>query len=88
MRPVTIKRYIYYLIHTSGKNLGPGEKGELCCRGPQLMKGYLNNPEATKSTLQDGWLHSGDIAMSDEKGYIYIVDRLKELIKVKGFQVG
>ena len=51
------------------------------------MKGYLNNLEATESTLKNGWLHSGDIAISDKEGYAYIVDRLKELIKVKGFQV-
>ena len=67
--------------------MGPGERGELCCRGPQIMKGYLNNLEATESTLKNGWLHSGDIAISDKEGYVYIVDRLKELIKVKGFQV-
>ncbi len=51
------------------------------------MKGYLDNEKATQETIQDGWLHSGDIAYYDEKGYIFIVDRLKELIKVKGFQV-
>ena len=67
--------------------MGPGERGELCCRGPQIMKGYLNNLEATESTLKNGWLHSGDIAISDKEGYVSIVDRLKELIKVKGFQV-
>jgi 4-coumarate--CoA ligase len=52
-----------------------------------MMKGYLNNPEATSSTLHGDWLHSGDIAVYDEEGHFWIVDRLKELIKVKGFQV-
>ncbi len=57
-------------------------------RGPQIMKGYLNNPTATAETIKrDGWLHSGDIAMYDEQERFFIVDRLKELIKVKGFQV-
>ncbi len=53
------------------------------------MKGYLNNPSATAAAITpDGWLHSGDIAYYDESGHVFIVDRLKELIKVKGFQVG
>ena len=51
------------------------------------MKGYLGNEKATAETIRDGWLHSGDIAYYDSKGRVYIVDRLKELIKVKGFQV-
>ena len=53
----------------------------------QVMKGYLGNEKATQETVKDGWLHSGDIAYYDEDGRFYIVDRLKELIKVKGFQV-
>ena len=62
--------------------------GELWIRGPQVMKGYLNNEEATASTIDsDGWLHTGDVAHFDSDGHIYIVDRIKELIKYKGFQV-
>ena len=53
----------------------------------QIMKGYLNNQEATDDTIKDGWLHSGDIAYYDEMERFFIVDRLKELIEVKGFQV-
>lgn len=65
-----------------------GEDGELWIKGPQVMKGYLNNPDATKATItSDGWLRTGDIAHFDPDGYLYITDRLKELIKVKGFQV-
>lgn len=65
-----------------------GGTGELWIKGPQVMQGYLNNPAATANTLDtDGWLRTGDIARIDEDGYLFIVDRLKELIKYKGFQV-
>ena len=57
-------------------------------KGPQVMQGYLNNPTATAETITpDGWLRTGDIAYVDEDGFVFVVDRLKELIKVKGFQV-
>lgn len=72
----------------TGKDAAPGEPGELWIRGPQAMKGYLNNDEATRNTIDsDGWLHTGDIAVIDGDGHTFIVDRLKELIKYKGFQV-
>jgi 4-coumarate--CoA ligase len=72
----------------SGEDLPVDAEGELWIRGPQVMKGYLNNPAATAETIdQSGWLHTGDIARIDDDGHVYIVDRLKELIKVKGFQV-
>ncbi len=65
----------------------PGGIGELWIRGPQVMKGYYQDPQATAHALVDGWLRTGDLAREDEDGYVYIVDRLKELIKCKGFQV-
>src|SRR5438132_1986694 len=72
----------------TGAELGPNHEGEVCVRGPQNMKGYLNNPEASaRTTDKDGWLHTGDIGYADEDGHFYIVDRVKELIKYKGFQV-
>ncbi|MEZ4593850.1 MAG: 4-coumarate--CoA ligase family protein [Chloroflexota bacterium] len=73
---------------TSGQPVGHNERGELWIRGPQVMKGYLNNPDATAATVdEEGWLHTGDIGYVDDEGFFYIVDRLKELIKYKGFQV-
>lgn len=70
------------------RGLGPNKSGEIFVRGPQVMIGYHNNPKATKETItSDGWLKTGDIGYYDESGDFYITDRLKELIKVKGFQV-
>lgn len=72
----------------TGEDLPAGKEGELWVKGPQVMIGYLNNEKATKETLtDDGWLKTGDIALIDDEGYMFIVDRLKELIKYKGFQV-
>ncbi len=85
---VTAPNTVCRVVDTEGSDLGVGEEGELLIKGPQVMKGYLNNPEATAFTIDaDGWLHTGDVARFDDDGHMYIVDRVKELIKYKGFQV-
>jgi acyl-CoA synthetase (AMP-forming)/AMP-acid ligase II len=73
---------------STGERVEPGRDGEICVRGPQVTRGYLKNPMATANTLDDdGWLHTGDIGHTDEDGFLFVVDRLKELIKYKGHQV-
>ncbi len=71
-----------------GRPVGPGELGEICVRGPQVMQGYLGRPEATAAMIDaHGWLHTGDIGHVDADGTLHVVDRVKELIKYKGLQV-
>ena len=85
---VTVPNTTCKIVDPAGVALGVNQEGELCIKGPQVMLGYLNNPEATARTIDaEGWLHTGDIACFDANGQLYIRDRLKELIKVKGFQV-
>ncbi|HEY7984691.1 MAG TPA: long-chain fatty acid--CoA ligase [Ktedonobacterales bacterium] len=75
------------IVDEAGKEVSRGEVGELICRGPNIMLGYWNQPEATAATIRDGWLHTGDLATADEDGYFAIVDRLKDMIVVSGFNV-
>ncbi len=70
-----------------GQPVGPGEEGELVVRGPQVMRGYFENPAETAAVLRDGWLHTGDIASMDEDGFFRILDRQKDLIIVGGINV-
>ncbi|OZB16064.1 MAG: AMP-dependent synthetase [Hyphomonas sp. 34-62-18] len=67
-------------VDDNGNTVGPGEVGELWVRGSSVIKGYINRPEATASTITDGWLHTGDVARIDEDGFIYIVDRKKDMV--------
>lgn len=75
------------LLDDDGNDVPFGEPGEMYVKGPQVMKGYLNRPEATAEIIKDGWLATGDIAKCDEDGYFYIVDRKKDMILVSGFNV-
>ena len=72
----------------TGRDAGPKQEGEIWIRGPQVMKGYLNRPDATAAMIDpEGWLRTGDVGYADETGGFFLVDRVKELIKYKGFQV-
>jgi acyl-CoA synthetase (AMP-forming)/AMP-acid ligase II len=72
----------------TGEDVGPGEEGEIWIRGPQRMKGYFGRQEETDTLIDaDGWLHTGDIGVVDSDGWWFVVDRVKELIKYKGYQV-
>ncbi|MGW4348100.1 long-chain-fatty-acid--CoA ligase [Streptomyces sp. NPDC004690] len=75
------------LLDADGKDVAAGEIGELAVRGPNVMKGYWNRPEETAAALPDGWLRSGDLARADEDGYLYIVDRKKDMIIRGGYNV-
>ncbi|KAJ5698339.1 hypothetical protein N7462_000344 [Penicillium macrosclerotiorum] len=75
-------------VDSTGNDVGARGPGEILCRAPNAMMGYKDNLEETENTIsQDGWLHTGDLGYLDENGYLYIYDRLKEMIKYKGFQV-
>lgn len=75
------------IVDGDGREVPPGEVGELTARGPQIMAGYWERPEATESTLRGGWLHTGDLARRDERGFYYIVDRLTDMILSGGYNV-
>jgi 4-coumarate--CoA ligase len=85
---VTVSNTECRIVDANGEDQDVGGEGELWVRGPQVMKGYFGNSSATDATIdRDGWLHTGDVGIFDEDGHLRIVDRVKELIKYKGFQV-
>jgi acyl-CoA synthetase (AMP-forming)/AMP-acid ligase II len=75
------------ILNPEGKEAPPGEVGEICGRGPILMPGYYKRPDLTRETIIDGWLHSGDLGFVDEDGYLYLVDRIKDMIISGGVNV-
>jgi long-chain acyl-CoA synthetase len=78
---------IRFVDVNTGKEVPLGESGEMVIKSPMVMKGYWNDPEETANQLKDGWLHTGDIAYQDEDGYIFIVDRAKDLIIAGGYNI-
>ncbi len=75
------------IVDENGNELPHGQMGELIARGPNIMQGYWNQPQATAETLRDGWLYTGDLATEDDDGYFSIVDRKKDMIVVSGYNV-
>ncbi len=75
------------VVDSSDRPVTPGAQGELVLRGPQVVPGYWRKPEATAATIPDGWLHTGDGAIMDEAGWVYLVDRLKDQINTSGYKV-
>lgn len=75
------------VLGQEGREVQAGELGEIVCRGPNMMQGYWNRPDATRDTIKDGWLHTGDMGKFDEEGYLYVVDRVKDMILSGGENV-
>jgi long-chain acyl-CoA synthetase len=82
-----VENFQVRIVDESDKEVPRGQWGEIAIKGPGVMKGYWNKPRETESALRGGWLHSGDIGRMDEEDYIFIVDRLKDMINVSGFKV-
>ena len=75
------------VVNKKGERIKPGEIGEVIARGDNIMKGYFSDEEGTKKTIQNGWLHTGDLGTVDEDGYIYLTARSKEILKVRGKRI-
>jgi len=75
------------IVDEDGSEVPTGETGEVVCRGPTVMKGYWRQPEETASVLRGGWLHTGDIGRMDGEGFLFIVERMKDLIIRGGLNI-
>ncbi len=75
------------VINERGQPVRPGELGEIAIKGPNVMKGYFNRPEETARAVRDGWFLTGDIGRLDQDGYLYLVDRAKDMVNVSGYKV-
>ena len=84
---IPIPGTVVKIVDSEGIELPRGKPGEVIARGPTIMKGYLDNPDATAETIKDGWLYTGDMGVMDEDGFLQIVDRKKDMILVSGFNV-
>jgi len=82
-----IENFEIKILDENDREMPVGKWGEICIRGPGVMKGYWRKPSETRHALRNGWLHSGDIGMLDDEGYVFIVDRVKDMINVSGFKV-
>jgi long-chain acyl-CoA synthetase len=82
-----VENFELKILDQTDDELPLGEWGEICIKGPGVMKGYWGKPEDTAHALRHGWLHSGDIGLMDDEGYVFIVDRVKDMINVAGFKV-
>jgi long-chain acyl-CoA synthetase len=85
--PVAVAEFQIVDVETGEKEMAVGESGEIRVRGPHIAKSYFNNPDATVAAFRDGWLYTGDIAYKDQDGYVFIVDRAKDMALVSGFNV-
>ena len=82
-----VENFEVKILDESDQEMPPGKWGEICVRGPGVMQGYWNKPEETARALRNGWLHSGDIGTMDEEGYVFIVDRVKDMINMSGLKI-
>jgi acyl-CoA synthetase (AMP-forming)/AMP-acid ligase II len=86
-RGYSLKHTRYALLDSEGREVGPGEEGELCFRTPSIMQGYVGKPDATREAIHGGWLHTGDLCRYDEDRFVYFVDRMKDVIRRGGINI-
>jgi long-chain acyl-CoA synthetase len=82
-----VENFEIKILDENDEEVPLGTWGEICIKGPGVMQGYWNRPEETEAALRNGWLHSGDTGTMDDDGYVFIVDRIKDMVNVSGFKV-